>query len=146
MIPLRLIGPKVLVALEPKPTSVEDTTGMNYHDKGRTASGIILVQPTDVYESEEHSRGLVVALGEKKGVVELELVRRAVRQSMDFDDLLRRLTHLAPASFDMAIGDVVLFPPTAGVSLGEQDDGIYYVLLNDTDIQAVIQPKESAVA
>lgn len=114
MIPLRILGAKVLVALEPTATAIEPTTGMNYHDKGRSGS-IILAQPTDMYDSDEHSRGMVMALGEK-----------------------------TTAAFDVALGDVVLFSPAAGISLGEQDDGLTYVLLLETDIQAVILEKASA--
>jgi co-chaperonin GroES (HSP10) len=143
MIPLRILGPKVLVALEPKGTEVEAVTGMNYHDKGRTDSGIILAQPTDMYDADDHSRGLVVALGEKKGVVELEAVKKLIREDRGYIHTLDRLDRLTPAPFDVEVGDVVLFSPAAGISLGEQDDGVTYVLLQETDIQAVIQPKEA---
>lgn len=146
MIPIRLLGPKVLVALEPKGTEVEASTGMNYHDKGRTESGIILAQPTDMYDAEEHSRGMVMALGQKTQTLALDAVRTLVKQSMDFGDLLRRLDRLEPQPFDVEIGDVVLFSPAAGVSLGEQDDGLTYVVLNEKDVQMVIQPKAEAYA
>lgn len=111
MIPLRILGPKVLVALEPKGTEVEAVTGMNYHDKGRTDSGIILAQPTDMYDADDHSRGLVVALGEKKGVVELEAVKKLIREDRGYIHTLDRLDRLTPAPFDVEVGDVVLFSP-----------------------------------
>lgn len=139
MIPIRLLGPKVLVALEPKATDVEDATRMHYHDKGHTASGIILAQPTDMYDPDDHSRGMVMALGEKKGLVQLDAVKRALREGQSLD-------RLAPAPFDVEIGDVVLFSPSAGISLGEDDEGVTHVILLESDITAVIQPKESAIA
>lgn len=145
MIPIRLIGPKVLVALEPKATTREDSTGMHYHDKGRSENGtIILAQPTDQYDADDHSRGLVVAVGTKKGVVELATVQATVRQADDFGDLLRRLEKAAPAPFEVAVHDVVLFSPATGISLGEQADGIVYVILAEKDIYAVISPKAEA--
>lgn len=161
MIPIRLLGPKVLVALEPKATAIEASTGMNYHQQEVTASGIILAQPTDMYDADEHSRGIVMALGEKTGVVELERVVRAIDEAaihnalphvgasgqyrpIDFETLAQSLRRLQPAPFDVEVGDVVLFAPSAGVSLGEQEDGISYVILYEKDLIAVIQPKSEA--
>lgn len=154
MIPIRLLGPKVLVALEPKATAVEVSTGMNYHEAERTASGIILAQPTDMYDVDEHSRGIVMALGKKTGTVEHKRLRAAFVQgfrnlkmmNLDFveDDVLCILDTLRPAPFDVKVGDVVLFAPSAGVTLGEQGDDISYVILHEKDLLAVIPSKVEA--
>lgn len=146
MIPIRLLGPKVLVALEPKATSVETSTGMNYHQQEVTASGIILAQPTDMYDADEHSRGIVMALGVKSDLVSLEAAK-AIWRSMEgrtTEERCKRLDTLLPAPFDVEVGDVVLFPPSAGVTLGEQADGMTYVVLHEKDLMAVLQPKSEA--
>jgi co-chaperonin GroES (HSP10) len=114
---------------------------MNYHERDVTASGIVLAQPTDMFDADEHSRGLVVAIGDKRGLVEIEAAKGVLRASEDFSEALKRLDRLTPAPFDVTVGDVVLFPPTAGISLGEQEDGITYVVLHETDIHAILEPK-----
>lgn len=151
MIPnIRLLGPKVLVALEPKATDVEASTRMHYHDKGHTETGIILAQPTDMYDSDDHSRGMVMALGTKKDAVSVDAVRAMLKRALDdscrASEIFVRLDRMRPAEFDVEIGDVVLFSPSAGISLGEDDDGVTHVILLESDITAVIQPKESAIA
>lgn len=147
MIPIRLLGPKVLVALEPKATAVEDTTGMNYQDKGRSEGGlIILAQPTDMYDPDEHSLGLVVALGDKRGTADVDAVKAAAQRAEDFPSFFKALERLAPVPFDVQVNDVVLFSPSSGISLGEQDDGITYVILQETDLIAVVEPNKSEAA
>jgi hypothetical protein len=143
MIPIRVLGPKVLVALEPKATSIEASTGMNYREKERLGN-IILAQPTDLYDPDEHSRGLVIAVGEKKALAEIAMITSLVKQSLDFDELLQRLDRLSGAPFAVSVGDVVIFSPSSGISLGEQDDGIHYAILHEQDLHAVITPNEVA--
>lgn len=165
MIPIRLIGPRVLVALEPDKSERDDAIGMEYQDKGRTASGIILAAPSDQYDVEPHSRGIVVQLGEKSNTCDLDEVRsevhsffvsqeQAVREvdgdpargniRMLGDMLDIRLMGLAPAPFDVQVGDCVIFPPSAGIRLTGLGDDITYVELKESDIWAVIEPNEAA--
>lgn len=143
MIPIRLLGPKVLVALEPKATAVEDTTGMNYQDKGRSDGGlIILAQPTDMYDPDEHSRGLVVALGDKRGLADVHTVKALAQRAEDFPSFFKALDRLIPVPFDVQVNDVVLFSPSAGISIGEQDDGITYVILQEHDLIAILDRRK----
>lgn len=152
MIPVRLIGPRVLVALEPDKSRRDDAIGMEYQDKGRTASGIILAAPSEAYDIDPHSRGIVVALGEKRGICEVEKAIEALREYVfsdgaidcQFTDVEMTLRNLVSAPFDVQVGDCVIFPPSAGISLGEWDDGIRYVELQESDIWAVIEPNEAA--
>lgn len=156
MIPLRVLGDRVLVALEPKQTHIEASTGMNYHEEQRTESGLILVRPTDQIDLEVQTRGIVVAVGEKSDSVSREAVREAVRSAqgyvtdsiypngprIDREDLLQAIKEMTPEPFDVQLGDCVIFPASAGQAIPH--DGVDYVLLRESELLAVLEPVTEA--
>lgn len=137
---MRVIGDRVLVALPPE---VDEVT---------TASGLVLVRDPDKYQTP--TRGIVVALGEKTGEINLDDARTAVRELLvnpcyDYykgsligaavDEVLAAM---APASFDVAVGDCVIFPRASGEEI--EQDGIQYVILRESEIIGIVEPKASA--
>lgn len=151
MIPLRVLGDRVLVALEPKETQVEASTGMNYREEQRTASGIILAAPSAHVDLEVQTRGVVVALGEKSDSVSTDAVWQAIDEAAVVEgdepavtlcqrpaDVVRNLCALAPVPFSVQLGDCVLFPAGAGQSLPY--DGVEYVVLKESEILGVLEP------
>lgn len=150
---IRVLGDRVLVVLPPKPHEQEDTTGYTYQNAG-SAGGIILAKPADTFNVELQTRGMVLQLGEKRNVVDLDEVRSEVwtylleceatpntapeeRQELD-----RRLMKMQPPPFDVQVGDCVLFAPTAGEALHK--DGVDYLILNESDILGVVEPERTA--
>lgn len=121
---IRIVGPRVLVALAP---NVERTTD----------SGIILARDPEL---RAHTQGIVMQLGEKSGTVDIDEVLAIVLERSD--DYYGDIKRLAPAPFDVAVGDMVLFPPSVG-ELFEQD-GIRYLILAEQDIIGVVEQKEAA--
>lgn len=145
---IRIVGPRVLVALPP---NTERTTD----------SGIILARDPEL---RAHTQGIVMALGEKSGTVDMDevlsiidaLETRPAWHARDdaqmcrdegplmvgLDSARAALKMLGPAPFDVAVGDMVLFPASAG-ELFEQD-GIRYLILPELDIIGVVEQKEAA--
>jgi co-chaperonin GroES (HSP10) len=155
---IRLIGDRVLVALPPKEHQQDETTGYTYQES-KTKSGVILVaKPADTFNLEIATRGIVVQLGHKSNTCDLDEVRSeihtwfvecpedivTIRQCGDTVDTL--LMKMQPAPFAVDVGQMVIFPPTAGESFSE--DGIDYVILREDDVLAVVEPlqKEEVTA
>lgn len=153
---MRLIGDKVLVALQPKQHVQDDVTGYSYKPGDVTASGLILATRADSYDPEASTRGIVMQLGEKRGLVDLDDVRSEVHTyfvecreagSLEMstrdadDDVDRILMKMAPAPFDVQVGDVVIFSSSAGSAF--EHDGIRYVILTEEDISGVLEPVKS---
>jgi co-chaperonin GroES (HSP10) len=139
---MRILGSRVLVALPPKEQEIT------------TDSGLVLVRDPD---RKQQTRGVVVALGERRGVVEVDDLISAVNEyciGMDDildnrknwlrDDLSQLVQKRAPAPFDVQIGDVVLFPASAGevLRVGELD----HVLLHESEILCVLEPVQKETA
>jgi co-chaperonin GroES (HSP10) len=145
---IRVTGDRVLVALPPKQHTQEAATGFTYQEGQTRASGIVLAKPADTYNVELATRGIVVALGEKRGQVDLDDVRAEVNEYFlsnggnpdAKDDIDRLLLKLAPAPFDVQPGDCVLFPPSAGDQI--EFEGTSYVILHESELIGVVDPTE----
>lgn len=61
---LQLLGSRVLILLPPRASEQEGTVGYGYQPKGETPAGIVLAKPTDAYDIEVATRGIVVQIGE----------------------------------------------------------------------------------
>lgn len=96
-------------------------------------------------------------LGEKRGLVDIFDVRNEVhsyllgaRGDVDVDghgipnlshlrdEVDRVLMKMAPAPFDVQVGEVVVFPSNAGSAF--EHEGIRYVILTEEDIAGVLEP------
>lgn len=139
---IRVLGDRVLVALAPPRGDVT------------TDSGLVLVKDPDA--AKKPTQGIVMALGEKVGTVEIARVIDMLIDARSYvdkvesgrldgaccsstcDGLLDSVQSLKPAGFDVAIGDCVLFPTHAGDELHE--DGIAYVVLHESDIIGILEP------
>lgn len=155
-LPIRVLGDRVLVLLPDKPHEQEAVTGYTFQPGQTTAAGLILAKPSDTYNVEIATRGIVVQLGEKETRVEIEDVRDAlyakaaegiprdvaVADDLCLDECDEALYALAPAPFDVNIGDLVCFSPGAGDLL--PFDGHEYLLLYESDLLGVIEPKVEA--
>ena len=132
---VRVLGDRVLVALPP----AEDETV--------SPAGIVLVRDPDAKKTP--TRGLVVQVGEKAGSTtldEMEAMFRdlAIDGKCDLVELVANLSLLHPAPFDVQVGDCVIFPPSAGEEFTEND--IDYVVLRESEIIGIVEPKEEAAA
>lgn len=130
---IQVLGDRVLVALPPEP---EETT---------SASGLVLVRDPDRLKTP--TCGLVVRLGEKTGAVTLDAVLRVLDEQQREDDWLYDETvaavkRLAPAPFDVAVGDQVLFASSSGEQV--RLDGVNYVILREDDILGVVEKEAAA--
>jgi co-chaperonin GroES (HSP10) len=155
---IRVLGDRVLVALPPKVHEQEAATGYTFQPGHTTASGLILAKPADVYNDTLATQGIVVALGEKRGQVDLDDVRAEINEffidvSQDdtvFMDDAKRMADLAdrvlmkmqPAPFDVEVGECVIFSASAGEQLSE--DGVSYVILHEHEILGVVAPTKEA--
>ncbi len=124
---IRVLDDRVLVALPP-------------YVETETASGIILKRDPDLIVN---TRGIVVQLGEKRERVSLDDVIAAVNTApFDWrdreDDIIEELQKLRPAPFDVAVGECVIFPASAGEDI--ERDGITYRILSEADIIGVVEP------
>lgn len=132
---IRVLGPRVLVALPPEEEEVT------------TESGLILMRDPDKVKTP--TRGIVVALGEKTGTVDVDEVL-ATLDEMEregnwlYDETVRAVKHLASAPFDVAVGECVIFSRSSGESY--EADGVEYVVLMESDILGVIPKAESEAA
>jgi co-chaperonin GroES (HSP10) len=156
---IRVTGDRVLVALPPKEHVQEAVTGYTYQEGSTRASGIVLAKPADVYNVDLATRGIVVALGEKKRTMDedalLEYVNEFVFEAIvkggyDRDSETPRLIcdaaemraniplRTAPEPFDVQPGDCVLFSPSAGDQINY--DGRDFVILHESEIIGVVDP------
>lgn len=135
---IRVLGDRVLVALPPRETET------------LSAGGIVLTKDPDAAKAP--TRGIVMALGEKVGTIDLGAAIDAVcdadpdAQRPSQDAIVAALHALKPAPFDVALGDLVLFPASAGDQFS--DGGVDYVVLYEAEILGVCEPlvKDEAVA
>lgn len=137
---MKVLGDRVLVLLPPIQVTQEDETGYSYQGELRP-SGIILAKPADAYREDVATRGIVVQLGEKLGDVLLEDAMSAVADcGADGADMtaLEALGRLAPAPFEVEVGDCVLFPPSVGEQL--DIDCLSYKILRESDLIGILQP------
>lgn len=142
---IRVIGDRVLVALPPKPTEQENSTGFSYQQEQVTAGGIILAKPVDAYNIEVATRGIVVQVGQKRGTAELDAVLGLIGEfGTDIAGLKRAVQRLGPAPFDVSVGDCVLFAPGVGEQIDA--DGVSYVILHEEHILARVDPLEAEAA
>lgn len=130
---MTVLGDRVLVALPPR------------EDETVSAGGIVLVKDPDRFHTP--TRGIVVALGEKTGTVDLDDVLAIFDGVSDYSDWMVQafkdeLSSLRPAPFDVECGDMVIFPRSAGDQI--HDGGVDYVVLRESEIIGVVEPKESA--
>lgn len=137
---MHLLGSRVMVAVPPQPA---ETTSQG---------GLVLLAALDRFYTP--TRGIVVQLGRKSHTCDLHEVRAAVRTWCEDralqrvgaagTDIDRRLRQMAPAAFDVQIGDCVIFSASAGqqVSL----EGTEYVILDEREIIGVVEPQKVAAA
>jgi len=158
MTTIRIIGDRMLVALPPKDVEQDADTGFTFNKKGESPSGIIIAKPTEQYDVEAATRGIVMQLGEKRGFVAIDQVLDAMRdyRQKEVDRLTAEkggtwwltfspeshmpevLSALSPAPFDVAVGDCVVFAPSSGEQFVL--DGINYVILREADVLGVLAP------
>lgn len=139
---MKVIGDRVMVALPP---DVNEVT---------TASGLVLVSDPDKFQTP--TRGIVVALGEKTGTVDIEEAIAALTDpTNDFvyggiivdgvvADIKSVLRSLRPAPFDVQVGDCVIFPRFVGEEI--EQDGIRYVILREHEIIGIVEPVQKDTA
>lgn len=130
---IQVLGDRVLVALPP--TEAELTT----------PSGIVLMRDPDL--ARLPTRGIVVQLGEKSDTVSLDGVLAALEDEDAAGRYLpvalrKRFDALAPAPFDVQVGDCVLFSLSAGEAFTLDD--VDYVILHEAEIIGIVEPKEKA--
>jgi co-chaperonin GroES (HSP10) len=136
---MKVLGDRVLVALPPKVSEQEETTGFTYRGGQVSKGGIILAKETDAYDVEVATRGIVVQLGQQDRRIALDAAIDALENCMDYLDAeIRALTALTPAPFDVQVGDCVIFPPNVGEQLDQ--DGISYLILRESDIVGILEP------
>ena len=128
---MRILGDRVLVALEPDPEEVT------------TASGLVLVRDPDKFRTP--TRGIVVALGEKSGTVDINGVAALFdetepegQRAYSGQYIREALTQLRPAGFDVTVGDCVVFAPFVGDQF--EHGGIEYVVLHEHEVIGVVEP------
>lgn len=137
---IHVIGPRLLVELPPRET------------ERVTDSGIILTKDPDVRLP---TRGIVVQLGDKRGTCDLDDVRSDVHtwfiEHPDEANVLyirnevdRVLMAMQPAGFEVQIGELVLFPSSAGEHVEYR--GIEYVILHESEIIGVVEPEQKEAA
>lgn len=131
---IQVIGDRVLVALPPE---VDEIT---------TASGLVLVKDPDRFSTP--TRGIVVALGEKSLTIDLDDALGVIKEcSADSAMAMayaihEKLCELRHAPFDVVVGDCVIFPRSAGELIHDGD--VDFVILRESDIIGIVEPKESA--
>lgn len=128
---IRVIGNRLLVALPPEP---EELT---------SASGLVLVRDPDVMKTP--TSGIVITLGEKTGTVSIDdvlCVLDELNEPTGAADVRSAMKQLAPAPFDVSVGDHVLFNRFVGdyVTI----DGVQYVILSESDILGTVEKEVAA--
>lgn len=145
---IKVLGDRVLVALPPAPDNIT------------TKDGLILVRDPDAAKTP--TQGIVMALGEKSGTVEIAKVFHAVVDincEWTFEKitnqehlrlykraLIEAIGAMRPAPFEVELGDCVLFSRGAGDQFSE--DGVDYVVLYEAELLGICEPitKDEAVA
>lgn len=139
---MRILGDRVLVALEPTP------------DERTTESGLVLIADPDTLRTP--TRGIVVALGDKRGQVDLDEARSEIHEWFLGSDDLKWEPHeirdqvdmilmkLQPAGFDVSVGDCVVFPSYAGEQF--EQDGIEYVVVRESEILGTVSAIKDTAA
>jgi co-chaperonin GroES (HSP10) len=127
---MRVIGDRILVALPP---DVGEVT---------TASGLVLARDPDIIRTP--CQGIVMQLGEKSRQVNLDTVLDYIDQSGNMATIREDIARLAPARFDVAVGECVVFTRYVGEEF--QEDGITYVVLRESDIIGIREPNTEAAA
>lgn len=130
---ITVLGDRVLVALPPR------------EDQIMSPGGIVLVKDPDRFYTP--TRGIVMQLGEKARTVDLDEVLSIVACHYDgtnAEHLFPQISALTSAPFDVQLGDCVIFPQGAGDELREA--GIDYVILHESEIIGIVEPKHEAVA
>jgi co-chaperonin GroES (HSP10) len=149
---IAVLGDRVLVAVRKAPEEVT------------TDSGLVLVKDPDAAKTP--TQGIVMALGDKTGSVSIDDVRDVVRElrtqpewparddaqlcceagplTVRLAELEAVLGALTPAAFDVAVGDCVVFPLSAGDEI--HADGVDYVILREADIIGIVSPLVSEAA
>lgn len=142
MLPLRVLGDRVLVALPPRDATEVDQ-GFAVEDLQQTESGLLLAKPVGRFDLETATRGIVMQLGEKPDGIDradvLALLDELCADRCFSEGTVREgVQAMAPAPFDVQVGDCVLIPPSAGEGL--ELGGIHYVILRESEIIAVVEP------
>lgn len=138
---MRVIGDRVLVAIQPEP--LEYTS----------PEGIICKRDPDLIRSAV--QGIVVQVGQKSRAISLddalELFEVTPPPLVEGESLVHVKTHecireqlesLAPPAFDVAVGDCVVFPRYVGEEL--QEGELTYVVLRESEIIGIVDPQERA--
>lgn len=136
---MRVIGDRVLVALRPEPDELLSDGGT-----------IALIRDPDILRTP--TQGIVTQVGEKIGRVDLEDVLvdcRAMQMEQGgkwelFEALIEGFKKLHPATFEVQVGDCVLFSRFIGEEF--ELDGITYVILKEQDILAIVDAKNEVAA
>lgn len=158
MIPIRVLGDRVLVLLPPAEVEQDAATGYAFLPRDVTESGLILARSPHAYDAEGQTRGIVAKLGDKGRVVDLDDVRRELNEFMleDTDDVVwavdlalesdrvalrdaidRRLMKMELAPFEVQVGDCVLFSASDGERVDY--DGQRYVILREAELLGVVE-------
>ena len=153
---MRVLGDRVLVALPPREEAQDEATGYTYLPHQTTESGLILAKPSNSYQVERASRGIVYQVGRKHGLLTFDSVMERLRDARneiaehedregertrgltEIDLVIESFADLAPAPFEVSVGDCVLFPPSAGELVSQ--DGIDYVILRESEILGIVEP------
>lgn len=130
---IRVLGDRVLVLLPPQEP---ETT---------TDSGLVLIKDPELRTS---TRGIVAQLGEKTHAVDLDAVCDRItdvcQEARKVAEVIAAVRTLAPAAFEVAVGDCVIFPPSAGDLI--EHEGHRYVILHESEIHGILQPVTKAEA
>lgn len=157
MIPIRVLGDRVLVLLPPAEVEQDAATGYAFLPRDVTESGLILARSPHAYDEEGQTRGIVAKLGDKGRVVDLDDVRREVHEyflssptMLGFydeklyvspllirDEVDRLLMKMEPAPFEVQVGDCVLFSASDGERVDY--DGQRYVILREAELLGVVE-------
>jgi co-chaperonin GroES (HSP10) len=142
-IPIRVVGPRVLI----KPDIEEQKPE-------QTASGLYLAKTLEAAATGEDAReawytGVVVAFGEERPAFDVRpYVKRRLNEALDATSYLDLATDIAALYIDLdtlptdrardvSVGDHVTFSARAGQEL--DIDGDSYLIMNETDILGVLE-------
>lgn len=125
---MRIFGDRVLVALPPDPGEL------------KTPSGLVLMSDPDVNRTP--TRGIVVAIGQHTGKVDVDEVVGVIVEMVGntvgatVSEVAKAVKRLGPAPFDVRVGECVIFPPWVGDQF--EQDGIEYVVVREAEIIGVV--------
>lgn len=130
---IRVCGDRVLVALPPRV------------DEQVSPGGIVLVKDPD--RSVTPTRGIVVALGQHSGAVDIDEVLAVldeIQTETSAAEVRTAMKALGPAPFEVQVGDCVIFPTAAGDDV--RDGEIDYVIVRESDIIGILEPVQKVSA